>query len=553
AADIKTVKDVPSSAWYAKDMAKAVQMHTFALDTKMRPNDKITRQEAFAVLARAFKLASTDVNNKALDKFGDKADIASWALKDLNGMAEAGYIKGSPNGNLNPKANITRAEFAVVMDSLVKQYIDKAGTVTEVATSGNVMIRTAGVTLKGVTVKGDLIIGDGVGDGDAVLDGVKVEGRTVVRGGGINSIIIRGNSNVGSIIVSKTTGEVRVSVEGGADVEIIYVDDGSDDVIVQGSIGTLEVAGDNVTVTATEAAITKAIISGEKSAIAVEKGSAISTVTISGANAAISGQGEVKTVSVVAGGNNTSITTPNTVTEVASDVSGVTAGGKEVPAGSTATNNATGTDATVTQPSTGGGGGGGSVKHLTINKDKEVFNIDDFDGKVLNKSLVALVETMIGHDLYLKNISKFGYLNYSSFDDKFTGTFLDLKDATEENLGDALKLVAGEIAKDTTDRYGVLDEARTISESIATNANVTYNNGTTTKTLKSITVEACGKTCVVYLAGGSILDGQKIKDLYDAVKDNTLSQIALAGTAKVTIVANDGTKDVTKVFELKYE
>ncbi|MDD4583151.1 MAG: S-layer homology domain-containing protein, partial [Eubacteriales bacterium] len=354
---------------------KAVQMHTFALDTKMRPNDKITRQEAFAVLARAFKLASTDVNNKALDKFGDKAAIASWALKDLNGMAEAGYIKGSPNGNLNPKANITRAEFAVVMDSLVKQYIDKAGTVTEVAASGNVMIRTAGVTLKGVTVKGDLIIGDGVGEGDAVLDSVKVEGRTVVRGGGINSIIIRGNSNVGSIIVSKTTGEVRVSVEGGADVEIIYVDDGSDDVIVQGSIGTLELASDNVTVTATEATIAKAIISGEKSAIVVEKGSAITTVTVSGANAAISGQGEVKTVSVVAGGNNTSITTPNTVTEVASDVSGVTAGGKEVPAGATATNNATGTDATVEEPAAGGGGGGGvatpvlSIAGVTFNSD----------------------------------------------------------------------------------------------------------------------------------------------------------------------------------------
>jgi hypothetical protein len=227
---LKGVTDVSSTAWFAEDMAKAVKMGTFALDTKMRPNDNITRQEAFAVLARAFKATSTDVNHKALDKFLDKANISTWALYDLCGMAEAGYIQGF-NGNLQPKANITRAEFAVVMDNLVKQYIDKAGTATEVVAAGNVLVRSAGVTLKDVTVKGDLVIGDGVGEGDAILDNVKVEGRTVVRGGGVNSVIIKGDSNLGKVVLAKTTGEVRVTVEGNAKVEVIIVDDGSDDVI----------------------------------------------------------------------------------------------------------------------------------------------------------------------------------------------------------------------------------------------------------------------------------------------------------------------------------
>ncbi|MFA7660969.1 MAG: S-layer homology domain-containing protein, partial [Anaerovoracaceae bacterium] len=169
--DISKVTDVAASAWYAKDMAKAVKMGTFALDTKMRPGDKITRQEAFAVLARAFKLTGTDAAFKALDKFSDKADIATWALKDLDGLAAAGYVQGS-GGKLNPTANITRAEFAVVMDNLVKQYIDEAKTLTEVIAAGNVMIRVPGVTLQNVTVKGDLIIADGVGEGDVTLDNV---------------------------------------------------------------------------------------------------------------------------------------------------------------------------------------------------------------------------------------------------------------------------------------------------------------------------------------------------------------------------------------------
>ena len=71
-----------------------------------------------------------------------------------------------------PPTNI-RNDFAVLMDNIVKNYIKTAGTVTTLA-PGSVMISVPDVTLKNVTVKGDLIIGDGVGNGDITLDGVKV-------------------------------------------------------------------------------------------------------------------------------------------------------------------------------------------------------------------------------------------------------------------------------------------------------------------------------------------------------------------------------------------
>ncbi|MDD2484853.1 MAG: S-layer homology domain-containing protein, partial [Eubacteriales bacterium] len=114
-ANISKVTDVASWQWFAPEIAKAVQMQTFALADKMRPNDKITRQEAFAVLSRAFKTAVSDTDYSALNAFSDKASISSWALADLTGLKEAGYIEGS-NGKLNPLGNITRAEFATVMN-----------------------------------------------------------------------------------------------------------------------------------------------------------------------------------------------------------------------------------------------------------------------------------------------------------------------------------------------------------------------------------------------------------------------------------------------------
>jgi len=377
-ADIAAVKDVPSWQWFAPEIAKAVQMKTFALATNMRPNDRITRQEAFVVLSRAFKMAVTDKDYSALNTFSDKASISTWALADLAGMKEAGYIEGA-GGKLNPLANITRAEFATVMNKLAKQYIDTAGTVTTVAT-GNVVIREAGVTLKDLTIKGDLIIGDGVGEGEATLDNVKVEGRTVIRGGGVNSIIIKGNSDIGKVIVTKTNGKVSVKVQNGADVEVVFIDDGSDDVNVQGNIGSLEVAADDITVTATNATIATATvsgtqsnivvgagstvktgaISGNSSTIVVQTGATVNTLTVSGANAAVSGTGTVTTITVTATAQNTQVSTPNTTVSVASGATGVVVGGQSVPAGSTATTNASGTGATVTQtPSTGGTGGGG--------------------------------------------------------------------------------------------------------------------------------------------------------------------------------------------------
>lgn len=75
-AELNGVADIPSSAWYAGDMAKAIMMGTFINDTKMHPENYITRQEAFAVLARAFKVSSDSLKFKALENYSDKDDIA---------------------------------------------------------------------------------------------------------------------------------------------------------------------------------------------------------------------------------------------------------------------------------------------------------------------------------------------------------------------------------------------------------------------------------------------------------------------------------------------
>ena len=202
-ADISKYTDIPANAWYKDDIAKAVKMGIiFGNGTVMKPEDKITREQAFAILARALKLSSTDYSS--LNRFTDKGQIADMFKGEISALAAGGYVVGN-NNLLSPKENITRAQFAQVMYSIIKSYINKAGTYTTVA-DGSVMVNVPGVTLKDVTVTGDLIIGDGVGTGDVTLDRVKVVGRTVIRGGGKNSIhVINGSALTGTVIIDNVT------------------------------------------------------------------------------------------------------------------------------------------------------------------------------------------------------------------------------------------------------------------------------------------------------------------------------------------------------------
>lgn len=373
-ASLASFTDVDSGAWYYTELSKAVYMKTLnGSANKLMPNDNITREQAFAVVARALNLESGTAAD--LSAFTDASSVSSWAVGTTAAMVKGGYIHGA-NGQLNPTANITRKDFAVVMDNIIKQYISKAGTYTEVK-DGSVMINVPDVTLKDITVNGNLIIGDGVGDGNVTLENVKVTGTTVVRGGGVHSFIVKGDSSLGKITVAKVDGNVRVAVEGAAKVELVEVKDGKNDVVVEGKIATLEVAGSNVPVkvqnaeikevkvsapqadvtvrsgakvetvraTAVEPAIkvaegaivtnVEATSTATGAKVAVTKGATVETVNAAATGTAITGEGTVKNANVT--GNNVKVDTTGTKTTVSSTATGTTSNGSSVPSGTTTT------------------------------------------------------------------------------------------------------------------------------------------------------------------------------------------------------------------------
>lgn len=404
AANISSFTDVKTTSWYYSDIAKAVQMGTFNGDgtSTMRPESAITRQEAFLVLARAIKL--TDGNATALDKFSDKALAADWAKSALAAMVTAGYVNGS-YGKLNPTGSITRQEFAQVVYNTVKSYISKAGTVTAV-TDGNVMVNVPGVTLQNLTVKGDLIVGDGVANGDIILDNVKVEGRLVVRGGGQNSIKIINHSAVGNIVVSKTSdGAVRVVADSTSSVEVVYVDDGKDGIIVEGTVSTLTIAG--TTDVEIKGTVKNVVVTEEAKGaeISVAAGATVEKLESNADNIIVAGEGKI--TDAVVNGDNTAINVVGTKVVVDKDAVGTTTNGEEAKGG---------TEVVVEKPTTPSGGGTtvsvSSVK-LVLNNTTSIPGTSANGGYTFNLSAYDNTTTITSIEITTSSNTTYNVDQYS--------------------------------------------------------------------------------------------------------------------------------------------
>ena len=233
--------DVPSTAWYYTQVAKAVQMQTFAgvSDTQFAPNLSITREQAFAAIARAFRLEDSDT--AGLDKFSDKGEVSSWAQNSLSALAGGGYVVGD-NGKLRPRDTITRAEFCQVMYQLIARFVSQAGEVSELG-EGNILVNEAGVTVKNAKITGDLIAGDGIMSGSFTVRDTTVGNRLLVRGGSTNTVYIYGTQAKNGIVVFNPNSTVLIVTDTRQTVKNDL--EAQTPVILQGDFGTVTVTKDS--------------------------------------------------------------------------------------------------------------------------------------------------------------------------------------------------------------------------------------------------------------------------------------------------------------------
>jgi arabinan endo-1,5-alpha-L-arabinosidase len=118
--------DVLALDWYSNATKTAYNYNLISgfEDGAFRPMDKITREQAMSIIAKAMKITElseklkSEVAVNSVNSFVDANAVSEWALNGINDCLQAGIVSGRST-ELAPKANITRAEVAVIVQRLL--------------------------------------------------------------------------------------------------------------------------------------------------------------------------------------------------------------------------------------------------------------------------------------------------------------------------------------------------------------------------------------------------------------------------------------------------
>ncbi len=286
--------DLKESDWYYNEVAKGVRAGyiTEKQGNSISANVPATRQEVAKIIGIAFGLPG-DVSNSA-NYFLDGYEIDPLAKGYISILKDRGYISGFPDGTFGPNKLITRAEIAKMINNICGGIINSAGTISK-EVEGNLLVNTADVILKDMTIKGDLYLTEGIGEGDVTLDNVVVEGEVHVRGGGENSIKIK-DSTLGKITVSKVDGSIRVVIEGNINIPEIVLDNNVTLIVGQGAtVGTVHAVG-TANIQIQEGAKVENLQAIGKTDIQVEKGATVGAIEVKGKEVEIKSEGKIESV-----------------------------------------------------------------------------------------------------------------------------------------------------------------------------------------------------------------------------------------------------------------
>ncbi|GHV31815.1 hypothetical protein FACS18949_01140 [Clostridia bacterium] len=203
--------DVSPSKWYYLEISKAYAAGLIQgrSETAMAPEEYITRQEVVTVLAKALGMNVQNASDLD-DYFNDAGSVSGYARGYVAAFARRGWIKADANKNFRPNDHITRADAMTMLDGLLKYVPSGANYMSNANLSGNLLMRYPGVDIVNMKIDGDVILGDGLQQGNFALRNCTINGRLVIRGGGPNSVNLSGTKITGGIYVYNPNGATRI-------------------------------------------------------------------------------------------------------------------------------------------------------------------------------------------------------------------------------------------------------------------------------------------------------------------------------------------------------
>lgn len=116
--------DVAKDDWYAQGISWAAKTGVIqgVMGNLFMPGDVVSREQLAVMLRRYAAVMSMDVTTspQTLDAFADRDKTGRWAVDGVAWCVEKGILQGKGGGVLDPTADVTRAEAAVILSRFME-------------------------------------------------------------------------------------------------------------------------------------------------------------------------------------------------------------------------------------------------------------------------------------------------------------------------------------------------------------------------------------------------------------------------------------------------
>lgn len=119
--------DVSDAEWYSGAIRTAADYGLAGgfQDGSFRPSERITREQAMVMIARAMELTGLKApvsvaGSEIVHRFEDRNRVSEWAADSLQAILQSGIAGGRTGQLLEPQAYVTRAEVAVMIERLLR-------------------------------------------------------------------------------------------------------------------------------------------------------------------------------------------------------------------------------------------------------------------------------------------------------------------------------------------------------------------------------------------------------------------------------------------------
>jgi len=288
--------DVKSTDWYYPYVSQAAAQGYILDGSYVYPNQPLTREKAVAMIARYLGL---ETSGSGYVRFGDSSQI-SYAYKDYVDAAVAeGIINGYTDGTFKPQKEISRAEIAKIVYTMLGGNIIRESVTG--ATSNGACITKSNITVSNSYLGGTVYVTEGCGN--VTINGSTIT-KLVVRG---NTSVNLVNTKVGTLVLDSSNGSAAVYASGSSSVQSTTVNasatltDSTTNGSAYGKVVSDMPSGGKLSLNGN---FTNVILNGYANYLEIGAASKVASLTVSSAasNAKITGKGVINAIDVSASG-----------------------------------------------------------------------------------------------------------------------------------------------------------------------------------------------------------------------------------------------------------